>query len=292
MALYTIQSSGLTVSVASLAAELQSLRGADGTEYLWQGDPAYWSDRAPTLFPYIARLKDGCYDLDGRRYAMRIHGLAPYTDFSCTAHTGDTLELSMQDTPESLAQYPRRFRFSVRFQVSGNRLAVTYRVENRDERPMYFAVGGHPGFRVPLAAGAAFSDYRLRFSAPCSPLRVGFTDDVLVSGEDTPYPLEDGCILPLRHELFDNDAIILRGMTCEITLESPNDRHAVTVSCPDMPYLGFWHMPHTDAPYVCIEPWSSLPGRAGAVTDLAAQDDLIPLAPGAEYTNRWSITVK
>lgn len=63
-------------------AQLLSVRSSDGTEYPWQGDPAYWSDRAPNLFPYVARLTDGKYYLDGRLYHMEIHGLAPYFDFA------------------------------------------------------------------------------------------------------------------------------------------------------------------------------------------------------------------
>lgn len=32
----------LTVTVNSMGAELRSVRGADGTEYLWRGDAALW----------------------------------------------------------------------------------------------------------------------------------------------------------------------------------------------------------------------------------------------------------
>ena len=31
---------------------------------------------------------------------------------------------------------------------------------------MYFGVGGHPGFAVPLEKGLAFEDYCLQFEAP------------------------------------------------------------------------------------------------------------------------------
>ena len=47
----------------------------------------------------------------------------------------------------------------------------------------------------------------------------------------------------------------------------------VTVSYPDFRYLGFWHKPKTDAPYVCVEPWTSLPSREGIVEDLSLQSD-------------------
>ena len=42
----------------------------------------------------------------------------------------------------------------------------------------------------------------------------------------------------------------------------------ICVTYPNMTYLGIWHMPKTDAPYICIEPWSSLPSRKNVVEDL------------------------
>ena len=56
-----------------------------------------------------------------------------------------------------------------------------------------------------------------------------------------------------------------------------------------MPYLGIWHWPKTDAPYVCIEPWSSLPARHGSIVQLEKQKDLITAEPGERYTNTWCI---
>lgn len=41
--LQAIQNEFLSVAVSEQGAELQSILGADGIEYLWQGNPAYWS---------------------------------------------------------------------------------------------------------------------------------------------------------------------------------------------------------------------------------------------------------
>ena len=49
--IHTIQNQHLQVSASTAGAELRSIRGCGGTEYLWQGDPAYWGDRAPNIFP-------------------------------------------------------------------------------------------------------------------------------------------------------------------------------------------------------------------------------------------------
>ena len=290
--LYTIHNDCLTAAVDDLGAQLWSIRSADGAEYLWQGDPAYWSDRALTIFPYVARLWQGRYEMDGRAHALPIHGFAPTSRFALEEKTDTRMAFTLESNEETYAQYPRRFVFRVIYALEGNTLAVTYEVENRDERTLHFGLGGHPGFNVPLEAGLRFEDYRLRFGEACSPVRVGFTQDCFVSGQDAPFPLEEGTLLPLRHALFDDDAIVLRDMARSVTLESPGGARSVTVSFPDMPYLGIWHWPRKDAPYVCIEPWRSLPARAGRVAVLEEQEDLVHLAPGGRYANRWQITVR
>lgn len=289
--LHTIQNDALTVTVSQDGAQLQSIVSRDGTQYLWQGNRAYWADRALNLFPYVARLTQGSYYLDGQLYHMDIHGIAPYRRFRAVRQEPDGLVLELASDAQTRAAYPREFVFQVCYQLSKSALYIIYRVENRDSRPMYFGLGGHPGFNVPLVPGKAFQDYRLRFAEPCAPLRVGFTAACFLSGADTQFPLEDGVMLPLRHDLFDQDAIVLKDVSREVTLEAPGDPHAVTVCFPQMPYIGLWHMPRTDAPYVCIEPWCSLPSAQDKIAVLEEQEDLIFLPAGEVYQNRWCIRI-
>ena len=289
--LHTIQNSFLTVTAEEAGAQLRSILSADGTKYLWQGDSKYWSDRSPNLFPYVGRLKEGHYYVDGQSHQMRIHGIAPYRDFRLVRNDGSEMVLELTDDVDTFAQYPRRFAFRVIYRLNGDTLEICYEVENRDEKTMYFGLGGHPGFNVPLVEGKSFEDYRLRFGQVTDCREVILTPDCFITENTRPFPLEDGCILPLRHNLFDNDAIVLTNMAHSITLEAEGDAHSVTVSYSQMPYLGLWHRPHTDAPYVCIEPWCSLPSGADGVTVLESKKDLLCLAPHQTYQNWWSIQV-
>lgn len=289
--LHTIQNEYLRVTVSEQGAELRSILGADGTQYLWQGDPAYWSDRAMNIFPYVARLTQGSYYLDGQLYRMKIHGIAMYRRFVLEYCEDTAMTFLLESDAETLVQYPRAFAFRITYALEGSRLDVTFRVDNRDQRTMYFGLGGHPGFMVPLEAGKTFEDYRLRFGECCGPRRVGFTSACYLDGTDAAFPLENGTDLPLRHDLFDDDAIVLKDMAKSVTLESGSGR-SVTVSFPGMDYLGIWHWPKTDAPYVCIEPWCSLPSVQDKVAVFEEQKDLLSLQPGGVYTNTWSVTVQ
>ena len=129
------------------------------------------------------------------------------------------------------------------------------------------------------------------FGAPCAPRRIVLGEDLLLSGQTEPFPLEQGRILPLRRDLFDIDAVVLTGMADSLTLYAPGDPHAVTVSYPGVPYVGLWQTARSDAPFLCVEPWYSLPARSGVIEDLAAQPSLLSLAPGETGTYGWALTV-
>ena len=289
--LTTIKNDKMAVSIDTLGAQLMSIKGADGTEYLWQGDQKYWERRAPNLFPYIARLTEGSYTYKGTRYSMPNHGFASTQEFTADVAAEDCAVFTLESNEKTLEMYPFQFIFRVIYALRDNSLDITYSVENTGNDTMYFGVGGHPGFCVPLEGGKEFSDYSLVFSSECVPDRLGFTESVFLSGHDEVYPLKDGVRLQLSHECFDDDAIILRNMTREVTLSSNDGGRGLTVTFPDMPYLGIWHKPKTDAPYVCIEPWTSLPSRQDIVEEITAKSDLVSLPDGMSYENTWSVTI-
>ena len=292
MKLITIQNHSLCVTLDAEGAVLHSIR-KDGLEYLWQGDPTYWKRRDANLFPYVGRLTDGQYLLDGKAYPMTIHGFCIGTDFQITEQTATTVRFTLEDNEHTLAQYPFRFAFHVCYALEGDSIVKTCLVENRDTREMYFGIGGHPGFQVPLGGVGDFTDWQLVFSHECQPIRIDFDpSNYRLAGTTQPFPLQNDTTLPLEHRLFDLDAIVLQHMARTVTICSPLSDRSVTVSYPDMPFLGLWHMPKTEAPYVCIEPWVSLPSHSAYVEDLAKQEHLIHLSAGETYRNIMTITLK
>jgi len=285
----TIQNDVLSVTVNETGAELWSIHGE--TEYLWQGDPKVWAGRSPTIFPFVARLYDGRYTVNGEPYRLPIHGFGWCCRYTIAEKSETAVTLEIRDGKLTHALYPWPFVFRVRYALTGKRLDIAYTVENTGDTPMAFGLGGHPGFNVPLEDGLSFTDYELRFSKPCNPEQVQFTKSCFITGKTKPYPLLNGDALPLKHELFDNDAIVLKGAAKTVTLCSDKGRRGVRVSFPQMPYVGFWHMPKVPAPYVCVEPWSSLPAKDGEVTEFVGHPGLISLPAGETYENNWSIEI-
>ena len=57
-----------------MGAELQTLRDLRRRDYLWNGDAAWWTGRAPILFPIVGALAGDTLRVDGVDHAMAKHG--------------------------------------------------------------------------------------------------------------------------------------------------------------------------------------------------------------------------
>ncbi len=289
--IYIIENDKLKVKVSSMGAELQSVRRIeDDTEYLWQGDPTYWAGRATNLFPICGRLFEGKYTYNGKTYEMMNHGFAKQQEFEVIRQDTAAITLQLKESDETLAIYPFRFSLEISYVLSGEDLSVTLIVHNLDDKTMFFAVGGHPGFNLPLEAGKTFEDYYIAFDEPCEAKELCMSDTCFYLEDAKPFTLEDGRLLRLHHGLFDHDAIFLQDMASGVTLRCADGKRSVHLSYPDMPYLGLWHMPRTEAPYMCIEPWSGYPSVDGKVDDLATKQAMHALEPQGVYRNVYSIT--
>lgn len=291
---HSIANQFLTVTISDIGAELQSIKtnGLRSLEYLWQGDPAYWTGRAYNLFPFVGRLTDGKYTMDGKEYSLGCHGFARHSCFEVIHNTDDSIVFELSDNESTLAQYPRKFSFRVCYQVAENVLHISYEVENRDELPLVFGLGGHPGFRVPLCEGLSFEDYHIAFSENAKDANIVYlTDACFPSGELFPYPLQNNHIIPLKHDLFTRDAIVLTNVPREVIICTDKNPHYVKCSFPEMPYVGFWHKPKSDAPYVCIEPWCTLPAQQDQKMVFDCNSPLLQVEKGKTYQNHWSIEI-
>ena len=303
--IYTLKNSEMEVQVSSKGGELVSLRDADKTEYIWIGDARYWKRHAPQLFPCIGRLTNNHYKMDGTLHEMGQHGFLRDYELTKVENEGQDIALDGAEDPAGAAflhlqltsdastrqLYDRDWTVDIFYRLCGKTLNVKFQLRNRDARTMRFGYGIHPGFNVPLNPALRFADYRLDFHEVSTPKQMELTEHYTISGGMHDYALAEGRYLPLQHSLFDHDAIILKDMPHTVTLGSQKDEKKVTVTFQDMPYLGIWHAPETDAPFVCIEPWSSLPSTDGVIDEFETKPDFITVEPEETYTNSWSISI-
>ena len=281
----------ISVTVSSRGGEIKEISTIDGVQYLWRGSMDYWPGSAPHLFPFIGRLFEGRYIYDGVSYPLSIHGFLKDCELSLESKTQDSLVLRLEANKQTLACYPFDFVLKVSYLLEDNRVRLGFEINNLDEKEMPFAIGGHPGFNVPLEENLAFDDYYLEFDEFCSPLRTQPTETNLLNGMFEDFSIEDGRRLYLKHDLFDQDAIILKDTASGVILKSDKGSRAVHVSFVGFPYIGFWHTVKSDAPFVCIEPWTALQGYEDKVEEIDSNDDMIRLGKGETYANEIIITI-
>jgi len=288
----TIQSDVLTVDIDSLGAQLASIRTRDGEEYLWQGNADIWARRAPILFPFIGRLKDSTYQLQGTPYTISTHGFARDMEFAVTEQAADRVSFQLTDTPQTQLVYPFAFTLTVTYALKGNVLTKTHRVVNRSSRDMLYELGAHDGFRVPVGEGSTMADYTIRLPGVDSVRFYGMDENLMLTPKGEEIPLT-GSALPLTPATFGLDTMILatppqaQALLCD---RQGNPRVGLTF--PDFPYLGLWTQAKPfDTGYVCIEPWSTLPDGTLMGRELGEKTGIRRLAPGQEEELSYTTTI-
>ncbi len=254
--LYTVTNGKYTAQVDSVGAQLVSLKGPDGFEYIWTGDPTYWKSHAPVLFPIVGGLRNGKAKLDGKWVQMGRHGFARNTEFSMEGQGEGKLSLHMVSNEETKQCYPYDCALTVTYILEESGYTTTFTVENTGDRTMPFVIGGHPGFNIPVDEKAAVEDYVIRFEKEETQRCPGIVGDKLLDYSQIVLELENEKEIPLRHELFDPDALVFDKLNSStVAIVNPATGKGVEMDFSQFPMLGIWSAIN-NGPYVCLEPWT------------------------------------
>ena len=284
----TLKNENLTVEISTLGAQLMSAK-AHGCEYIWQGDPEFWTGRAPLLFPICGRLFEGKYTYGGKEYEMGRHGFARKCEFGVVSATDERVVLSLCSDAATYEQFPFDFELVVSYELRGNALLSDVVMRNTGDKTLIATFGAHPAFNVPLDTGS-FDEWYIEFSEDCTPARLVFSDTCMNTGKKEIYPIINSRKIPLCHALFNPDAIFLDRIAPAATLKCDSSERSVTMRYADMPYLGLWHTPASEAPFVCIEPWCGLPSFDGSVENLEARSDMFHVLPNRSKKITYEIS--
>jgi len=280
----------LSITIAEKGAELQSLTRKDlQLEYLWSGDAAFWGKKSPVLFPVVGGLKNNSYTYNGTAYTLGRHGFARDLVFTVAEQTANSIRLLLTDSADTKKVYPFPFNFEVVYTLDDNRLTVTYRVRNTGNEDLFFSVGGHPAFRVPLAAGTSYEDYYLQFNREETAGKWPLSPEGLIERSTQPL-LDHTQRLPLKKTLFYADALVLKHLASDaVTLKSDAAPHGLEFHFKGFPYLGIWAA--KDADFVCIEPWCGIADHVDASGQLQEKDGINQLQPGGLFERSWQVVL-
>ena len=144
-----LQNEQLSVVISEKGAELQSIKDANGKEYLWQADPNYWPRHSPILFPIVCSVNNDTYRIEGKEYHLPRHGFARDTEFKLIAQSERKVTFALESSEETKKVYPYDFTLSISYILDDKKIGVIWHVLNTDTQEIHFQIGGHPAFNVP-----------------------------------------------------------------------------------------------------------------------------------------------
>ncbi|SFP56700.1 aldose 1-epimerase family protein [Parafilimonas terrae] len=280
-----LQNNKLSVIISEKGAELQSLQ-LNNIEYLWQADAAFWGKHSPVLFPIVGELKDGKYIFNDKEYKLSRHGFARDKMFEVTSSSQTQAVFSLKSDEATLSLYPFPFIFNIIYAIDDASLSCTYQVTNTGNGDMYFSVGGHPAFKVPLNDQLQYTDYFLLFNSDAVLNRYLLHQGL--TGDETEKIILNNKTLPLKASLFYEDAIVLKHIgSDQVKLFSDKDEHGLNFNFKGFPYFGIWAA--KDAPFVCLEPWCGIADNIHHNHQLTTKEGINILAAGKAWEHTWSV---
>ncbi len=284
----SIASDGLVAEINPFGAELSSLRDAQGREYMTDADPAFWTGRAPLLFPIVGQLNNDMLRVDGREITMQKHGFARKSAFSVMRHDVNRATFRLTDSPATRTQYPFAFELDADFALEDMTLAMTLTIRNPGDEPLPASIGYHPAFAWPLPGGDRdrhFIEFEHEEPEPLAVLAA----DGTIAPHPRPTPVAGRSLVP-HDGLFADDALIwLRPNSHGLTYGADGGA-ALDIEFPDTPSLGIWTKP--GAHYLCIEPWAGHADPRGFTGDIVEKPGIIVIPPHGTVDFRMTVTVR
>lgn len=283
-----LENEQLKISVNNHGAELNNLYSKmTDREYLWDGDAKFWNRKSPVLFPIVGQLKQNTYYYEGKVYKMGRHGFARDMVFQQTAISASSVTMTLESNETTYLNYPFHFRLNIQYTLDHDKLVIDYGVINTGEQNMYFSIGAHPAFRLPLEENMSFEDYYFELEHVEDANRWQISPEGLIEAPTVPLIINSDK-LQITRELFSRDAVVFKYLnSTRIKLKSDKSKHGIEISYPRFPFLGLWEAPGAD--FICIEPWCGIADSTTHDQQLINKEGINLLTPGFVFKRSWTI---
>lgn len=283
-----IQDDRVRANINERGAQITSLYNKDtNIEYIWPADEKYWLWHAPILFPIEGKLKDGTCYIDGKDYHIGQHGFARDEDFDVIDQQVNKVTLVLNYSNESLKMFPYKFKLIVTYEIIDGILKTHYEVENVDDKDMYFTVGSHPGFNLPLTNDTEYDDYYVNLSLDYKSIPLDQNGFVDVKNEVS----KDEKNIDLTRNLFKNDALVFDFNDQNVVIKILNHKndHGVEVSSDNAKYWGLWSCYPKEGKFVCVEPWWGITDTVSADQDFTHKFGNNLIHPSEKFDASYNI---
>jgi len=290
MSQFFIKNNFLNIGINQVGAELASIKSvANDTEYLWQANPKFWGRHSCILFPYIGKVWEDKFRIGEKNFVGKQHGFARNLLFENILLEEEVAIFQLKHNEKILDEYPYQFSLLVKYVLEKNQLHVIYEVENLDDKPIYFSLGAHPAFNVPLKKNEKRSDYILEFEKDEWKETLELTDGYLNGNSRDVFKGKNR--IQISDDLFDEDALIFKNLESNfLTLKNSTGEKIWSFTFEDFPYLGIWSE-NQESPFVCIEPWFGVADEVEASWDFRKKEGVVELGIGEKFSCKHSVII-
>lgn len=290
MSVHYLENDVLKIAISNKGAALQSLYNkATQLEYLWNGDANFWAKQSPVLFPIVGGLKNNEYNFDGKKYCLSKHGFARDKEFEVHEINDLNIKFILKSDETTLQYFPFEFEFLIEYFIKNNKLSCKYIINNIASTPLYFSVGAHPAFKIPLTNNTNYNDWFLEFNATENCGIYPLNDEGLIKKNATPF-FNDTNKLALVKELFYKDALVFKELqSTAITIKSYKSSNGLTMQFDSFPFYGIWSA--KDADFVCLEPWCGIADSENTNSNFTQKEGILKLDSQEIFEKIWSITM-
>ncbi len=238
-----IENKKICVTCSLKGAEITSIYDKElDIEYMHDANPASWAYHSPILFPVIGSSYNKKYHFNESEYTMDNHGIMRSAMFKLENLQEDKITLSFKSNEQSKLSYPFDFKMSVTYELIGQKVNISYLIENLGSVNMPFNFGLHPAFKCPLFENQTLEDYSIKFKPKVKLKGIGYGVDLDLIDE-----------IKLSDDLFEKDPTLIYENMDVSYVELSDAQHGVRVSCVGYPIFAIWKP--LKAPFVCLEPW-------------------------------------
>lgn len=291
--MHILENEQIKVSIADSGAELSSVYDKENeTERLWDANPDVWNRHAPILFPFVGKVTGNEYRIGDKTYAMKTqHGFARDMEFTCVEETATSVTHRLVATDVTKEIYPYEFELLVTHQLDEHNkrmLHVIWELRNNGEEQMYYSIGGHPAFTVPVANSKEREAYFLEFPERNMLKYVSVNPANGFVAVDKEYDLQlEAGFIPFFDGIYDTLIFDYQNIK-KVRIAKPDKTPYVTMDCSEFPFLGIWAKETGN--FICLEPWIGRADNDGFNGTLEEKLGMEKLAKGA--TRRVEHTIE
>ncbi|MDO5557525.1 MAG: hypothetical protein Q4G05_04730 [Clostridia bacterium] len=282
------------IQTSKNGGELTSLK-INGREKIHQGENCvdenkkiYWKRSVPVLFPIVGKLKRNQTLMHGKTFEIFENGFVRDMEFEPITKLDNFHSYMLKSNKKTLDRYPYDFSLYTTYRVYENELTVIYKVINDGDVDMPFGIGSKPAFEID-ADEFNRGNYYLEFEKEEDKIHFLYLIDGLVGIDYAKNLVKDKKRIPLTKGMFNNDAIIMKGLTSKkiSLIHKDRNRKILTMDFTGFPYLSIWSK--QNAPFLCIAPCLTTPDTIKSTGIFKEKSNTIILKPKEKFECKYSV---